>query len=140
MSPFCRVFRDLRLRHGIRQCELARRMGYEQAYISSIEVGIKGPPTKEFIEILIRELKLSREDQTELQEAIVAAERKWVLDSDMPEENFWMIKDLRNSLATLHPRQIRLIREIINMREFIFEAPSAETPRIRRRSKAEVDM
>nr|WP_315485361.1 helix-turn-helix transcriptional regulator [uncultured Undibacterium sp.] len=140
MSPFCRVFRDLRLRHGMRQCELARRLGYEQAYISSIEIGLKGPPTDQFIQALIRELNLSPEEKNELQESVVASERKLVLDNDMHEEHFWMISDLREQLATLHPRQIRMIREIINMREFILEAPVIEARRIRRRSKTEANM
>ncbi len=124
----------------MRQCELARRLGYEQAYISSIEIGLKGPPTDQFIQALIRELNLSPEEKNELQESVVASERKLVLDNDMHEEHFWMISDLREQLATLHPRQIRMIREIINMREFILEAPVIEARRIRRRSKTEANM
>lgn len=40
------------MRHGVRQVELAERIGYEQSYISALEAGAKGPPTPEFIDRL----------------------------------------------------------------------------------------
>ena len=49
MSPFSHFLHELRLQHQIRQSELAELLGYEQSYISALEVGIKGPPTDEFV-------------------------------------------------------------------------------------------
>jgi predicted transcriptional regulator len=46
MSPFSHFLHELRLQHQIRQSELAELLGYEQSYISALEVGIKGPPTE----------------------------------------------------------------------------------------------
>lgn len=51
MSPFSHFLHELRLRHQIRQAELAELLGYEQSYISALEIGAKGPPTEEFVEI-----------------------------------------------------------------------------------------
>lgn len=41
MSPFSHFLHELRMRYDIRQVELAETMGYEQSYISALEVGIK---------------------------------------------------------------------------------------------------
>ena len=51
MSPFSHFLHELRLRHQIRQSELAELLGYEQSYISALEIGAKGPPTEEFVEM-----------------------------------------------------------------------------------------
>jgi predicted transcriptional regulator len=47
MSPFSHFLHTLRMRLEIRQAELAALVGYEQSYISALEVGLKGPPTEE---------------------------------------------------------------------------------------------
>ena len=57
MNPFSHYLHDLRMRHEIRQSELAELLGYEQSYISALEIGAKGPPTPEFIEKLILALE-----------------------------------------------------------------------------------
>lgn len=56
MSPFARQLHELRLRHGIRQNELAELIGYDQTYISALEVGLKGPPTPEFVDKVVATL------------------------------------------------------------------------------------
>ena len=62
------------MRHGIRQTELAELIGYEQTYISALEVGKKGPSTPEFVERLISALMLSAE-RTGLCQTGVLAEK-----------------------------------------------------------------
>ena len=51
------------MRHGMRQGDLAEAMGYEQTYISALEIGSKGPPTDEFIERAIKALQLGDAEQ-----------------------------------------------------------------------------
>ena len=45
MSPFSQLLAETRRRHGLRQIDLAELLGYEQTYLSALEVGAKGPPT-----------------------------------------------------------------------------------------------
>ena len=54
MSPFSRYLVDLRRRLGVRQGELADLLGYDQSYLSALEIGQKGPPTPEFVDRLAR--------------------------------------------------------------------------------------
>jgi len=60
MSPFSHFLHELRMRLEIRQAELAELVGYEQSYISALEVGLKGPPTQEFITRLIAQKEPSK--------------------------------------------------------------------------------
>ena len=59
MSPFSHFLHELRLRLEIRQADLAKLVGYEQSYISALEVGLKGPPTQEFITRLIQAVAIA---------------------------------------------------------------------------------
>jgi len=63
MSPFSHMLYELRMRFEIRQADLAELVGYEQSYISALEVGSKGPPTPEFIDKLVSVLELSGSDE-----------------------------------------------------------------------------
>lgn len=66
MSPFSHFLHELRLRHQIRQSELAELLGYEQSYISALEIGAKGPLTEEFVERLIVALSLPPSEQAQV--------------------------------------------------------------------------
>lgn len=114
MSPFSHFLHDFRMRHGIRQVDLAERVGYEQSYVSALESGLKGPPTQEFIERLISALNLSIEEAQALQAAAEASQRKLVIDPDTPQEVYWLVNRLRKALPTLSPTQVRMISDVLS--------------------------
>ncbi len=137
MSPFSRYLHQLRMQHGIRQAELAELMGYEQSYISALEIGSKGPPTAEFIEKLIQAVELIPEEQAELRSAAAASQRKLVVPADVPEETYWLLQDLRTNIGELRPVQIRLIREILQIQNELNRCSSDPVRRLRRRQSKE---
>lgn len=63
MNPFACLLHTIRMQRGIRQTELSDLIGYEQTYISALEIGKKGPPTPEFVERLITALDLKGEER-----------------------------------------------------------------------------
>lgn len=139
MSPFAHLLHELRMRYGIRQGDLAELIGYEQSYVSSLEVGIKGPPQPEFITQLIKALDLPPEDQARLHAAVTASQRKLVIDTDAPQELYRLVADLQKALPTLQPVQIRVIREVLAMK--IQEEPMPEpVRRLKRRKREEAKM
>lgn len=139
MSPFAHLLHELRMRYGIRQGDLAELIGYEQSYVSSLEVGIKGPPQPEFITKLIKALDLPPEDQARLHAAVTASQRKLVIDTDAPQELYRLVADLQKALPTLQPVQIRVIREVLAMK--IQEEPMPEpVRRLKRRKREEAKM
>ena len=115
MSPFSHFLYELRMRRQIRQVDLAEQIDYEQSYISALEAGLKGPPTQEFVDRLKTQLKLSPRDAQELQGAADASQRRLVLDLDMPQDIYWLIKRLREKLPELTPTQVRVINDVLGM-------------------------
>lgn len=140
MSPFSRLLYDLRMHHGIRQAELAELVGYEQSYISALESSLKGPPTGEFVERLIRALSLSQEAQDELRKAAEASQRKLDIDAGAPTDIFWLLRDLRAEIGNLSPGQVRILRDIININGIRSEQRPVVVRRLKRRTKEEAEM
>lgn len=117
MSPFSQCLIKLRTRYGLRQGELASLVGYEQSYISALEVGLKGPPTIELVERLCEVLSLSSEEKQALYEALGASQRKFTIDLDAREDVYWMFRDLREYLPELSEAQVRVIRDIVRFHD-----------------------
>lgn len=135
MSPFSQRLKSHRIERGLRQSELAELVGYEQSYVSALEMGIKGPPTEEFVGQLINALKLSSEEQEALHEAVAASQRKIIVPHEATPEIFWLCHKLRQQIDQLHPAQINLIEMALNL-PLNFSLPiSSEPPCIRRRDR-----
>jgi transcriptional regulator with XRE-family HTH domain len=90
-------------------------MGYRQAYLSAVELGEKGPPNWVFMERLCSALGLNDAELAQVREAAEASERKIVLSVDSPPEAYWMLSELRKTIATLKPVQYRLICEVLRL-------------------------
>jgi len=140
MNPFACLLHTIRMQRGIRQTELAELMGYEQTYISALEIGKKGPPTPEFIERLITALNLTVEERDRLRDAADASKRKLVIDSDMPPDVFWMLRELRDRVSDLTPAEIQLIRQILKFKESFGNKYVEPVYRLNRRRKKEAQM
>lgn len=125
------------MRNDIRQAELADLLGYEQSYISALEIGLKGPPTEEFIERLIQTLSIPSAEQSQLQAAAEASQRKLVIDSDAPPDVYWLLKDLREKVPRISPAKVRMIRDILGIQEAQSEARPESIRRLKRRSRKE---
>lgn len=140
MSPIAELLYSIRTRQGISQIELAELIGYEQTYISAIEVGKKGPPTPAFVERLILALDLSSEEQDRLRVALDASQRKMVIDGEMPQNVFWMFSELRHRVSELTPVQIQLICQVLTLKETLNKEYTEPAHRLKRRKKQEAPM
>lgn len=133
MSPFANQLKSFRVGRGLRQTELAELVGYEQSYVSALELGLKGPPTAEFVKKLIGVLKLSLEEQQTLNEAVAASQRKFNIPTDASTEVYWLCHKLQQQLERLHPVQIELIETALSL-PLNFNLPNNSAPtRIKRR-------
>lgn len=115
MSPFSILFRHVREKSGLRQKDLADLLGYEQSYLSAIEIGTKGPPTPEFVQRLVTVLVLKEEDARQMWEAMDASQRKIQIPSDAPEDVFLLGHELRKQIDHLHPSQVEAIRAVLRI-------------------------
>jgi transcriptional regulator with XRE-family HTH domain len=115
MSPIAALLQAHRRKKFLRQAELAVRIGYEQSYISALEVGLKGPPTPEFVNRFAEALSLSGSEREELDAAAEASHRRLVIEPNAPTEVYRLVNRLRSSLSTLTPAQANVISEVLGM-------------------------
>lgn len=117
MNPFSTYFHELRRRYRVSQKELAKRMGYEQGYISGLEVGRKGPPNEEFIGKLTQTLDLDEDEQLALHQAVIESTRRYILPGDAPIDVYRLVRKLWIEMDNLQPTQIRAINEILSFQD-----------------------
>lgn len=140
MSPFAIRFYNIRIRADLRQEELAQLLKCDQRYISGLETGSKGPPTAEFVDRLCVTLDLPESERQELLKALAASERKFVIDSDTSQDVYWMLAALREHLPDLHPAQVRMIQEIIELPGQLAKCDPEPITRLKRRRNTEARM
>ncbi|BCL95577.1 hypothetical protein MAFF211491_00290 [Ralstonia solanacearum] len=135
-SPFATFLRALRVRSGMRQHELAKQLGYEQAYVSALELGNK-PPSEEFLGKLNRGLSLNEKDNLEMRLAAEKSRRRFVLPADVPTETYLLCHELWEKIDRLYPAQIRAIRDLVRIDELLADEPTYGPARLRRRKAKE---
>lgn len=138
-SPISIYLRDLRLRIGMTQLDLAHSIGYEQAYVSSIELGSKSP-SNEFLAKLVAELKLGAKDRQGLELALKASRRRYVLPPEVSTETYSFCSDLWDKIERLHPAVLDAMHLLLKVEDQVTERPRYQPTRLRRRSKQEAPM
>lgn len=140
MSPFAEYFHQLRFQHGISQTELAIQMGYEQTYISAVELDKKGPPTEHFIQKFVKTLDLSHEQHLELSRRANASNRKFKISAALTTQEYWLVNELKDKLGHLSEAQISAIRSIIAIQDRSTEHSLVSNRSIRKRGNQEATM
>ncbi len=138
-SPVSTHLRDLRLQVGMTQLDLAHSIGYEQAYVSSIELGLKSP-SPEFLFNLVAVLKLSMEEREKLELALKASRRRFILPPDSSAKTYVFLNELWDKIDRLHPALLDAMHAMLKVEEQIAERPRCQPTRLRRQSKQEVPM
>lgn len=138
-TPIGIYLRTLRLRAGLRQQELADRLGYDASHVSSVEVGRKNP-SQEFLERFAASLQLAPDQKADLDRELLDSPTSIQLIPDLPTDEYRMYAELARKLGRLSPGQIATIRRIAGLDEEIRSRPTYQPSRIRRRTKEEAPM
>jgi hypothetical protein len=85
-------------------------------------------------------LDLTVEERDHLRDAADASKRKLVIDSDMPPDVFWMLRELRDRVSDLTPAEIQMIRQILKFKESFGNEYVKPVYRLNRRRKKEAQM
>lgn len=115
MSPFSKLLGDLRRSRSLRQNKLAELMGYEQSYLSALELGIKGVPSADFVKKMNDALHLTASEQEEVIHALARSSRKFNLPINSPQPLYELCYELNQSLAWMQPRQIEIIVNVVRL-------------------------
>ena len=121
MSPFAKWLRGFRKARGLKQKDLAEKLGYEQSYLSSLETGLKGPPTKELVGKLVNKFELTDFEAERIHRAATMSDRKLMIPVDAEEQVYWLVHEMRQRITTLLPSQISMMTEILGMPERLTE-------------------
>lgn len=138
-SPLSIFLRNLRLRAGLSQRQLADLIGYEQGYVSALELGVKSPSI-EFVDELIEKLVLNDKNKTELEAAIRYSRRRFTLPADVSTETYLFCNELWEKIERLHPTLLSTIHQLIQVDDLIAERPTPQPTRLRRNQKPEAAM
>ncbi|MFM0498925.1 helix-turn-helix domain-containing protein [Paraburkholderia caffeinilytica] len=138
-TPIGIYLRTLRLRAGLRQQELAERLGYDASHVSGVEVGRKNP-SQEFLERFADSLQLAPDEKAGLERELSDSPTSIQLIPDLPTDEYRMYAELSRKLGRLSPGQIATIRTVAGLDEEIRSRPVYQPYRIKRRSKEEAPM
>lgn len=138
-SPISIYLRDLRLQAGMTQLEMAHSIGYEQAYVSSIELSTKSP-SQEFLNKLEVAMELSVDERQRMELALKASRRRFVLPPESSTKTYRFCNDLWDKLERLHPALLDAMHQMLNVEDQVAERPRYQATRLRRRSKQEAPM
>lgn len=138
-SPVSIFLRNLRLKVGKTQLELAHSIGYEQGYFSALELGIKSP-SKEFLAKLTTELSLDDKDRLALAQALKASNKRFTLHPDASTETYEFCNDLWEKIERLHPAVLNAMHSMLKVEDQVAERPRMRATRMRRRDKLEAPM
>jgi transcriptional regulator with XRE-family HTH domain len=138
-SPFAVFLRSLRLRSALSQTDLAQKLGYEQAYVSGLELGIK-PPSPEFLTRLSNRFSLTYADRQEMETELRDSPRRFAIQADLPTAEYRLYAELQRKMGKLLPCQIDSLRAILRLDEEMAARPYYGVSRARRKSKEEDEM
>lgn len=138
-SPISIFLRNLRVQAGLTQLDLAGLMGYEQAYVSAIELGLKNP-SDEFMAKLVVALKLSVKDRGEMSLALKESKRRFTLPPEVSTKTYLFCNALWERIERLHPAVLDAMYEMLKVEDKVAEQPRYRPTRIRRHHKVEAPM
>lgn len=115
MSPFSVYLSELRNRFGLRQTKLAEMLGYEQSYISGLELGTKNPSNPEFLARLSRAFNLTDQDQEELAKVVKQSQQRFILPREVHPEVFRLCSELWDKIDRIPLPQLQAIRALLNL-------------------------
>lgn len=138
-TPLGIYLRALRLRAGLRQQELAERVGYDTSHVSGVELGRKNP-SQEFLERFADSLQLAADERADLKRELADSPTSIQLIPDLPTDEYRMYAELSRKLGRLSSGQIALIRAVARIDEELRSQSAFHPPRITRRQKKEAPM
>lgn len=135
MSPFAEALRQLRFARGVRQYELADRVGCERSYISGLEIDTKQAPGMAFVDKVCKVLELDDAESAALHLARRKSQRRYSIPSDSPKEAFEVIHELFMRLDRLSALQLEGLMTILLLGDMPRVSNQPAEGRIRRRDR-----
>jgi HTH-type transcriptional regulator, competence development regulator len=115
MTPFGLSLLELRQVRRLRQKELAGLLRIDPSYLSGLESGRKGPPSKALVKRVQAVLGLNDAETLRLEEAADLSRRKYEIPVDAEPAEYRLVSTLMNRVGHLKPAQINAMAEILKL-------------------------
>ena len=117
MTPFGNYLEHLRRSRGLLQKQLAYYIEVNPCYVSSLEKGKKGPPTKKILEKITKVLNLTFQEQQKLWESIELSKLNRKLPTEISSQEYSFIKELWVRLGTLTEEQLIIMSTALKIKD-----------------------
>lgn len=117
MTPFADYLFQLRRARGLRQHEVAARLGLGAAYISALEAARKEPPSAAQVMRIATALALSEAESDELVRTAELSRSRLDIPNDASKEEYVLAHQFVTRLGTLSPRMVAVIGLLLQMNE-----------------------
>jgi transcriptional regulator with XRE-family HTH domain len=115
MTPFGECLEQLRRNRGLKQVELAELISVKASYISVLERGHKGAPSKFILRKIIEKLHLSEQEQKKLLHDAEISDFTFKIPIGISRSEFELIHQLKSVLGSLNEDQILIMKTVLNM-------------------------
>lgn len=115
MTPFADFLSNLRRARGLRQRDLAEKLGLGASYISALEACRKDPPSLDQLDRLCRALHLTPVECSELKRQAQLSRTRIDIPVEASKEEFVVLHELAAQLGTLTPLQIQMIQMVLQL-------------------------
>jgi transcriptional regulator with XRE-family HTH domain len=135
VSPFADALRQLRFARGMRQQELADRVGCERSYVSAIENDVKQAPVAAFVDKVCAVLQLDEAESTVLHQARARSRRRYSIPPQAPKEAYEFASEFFTRLDRLSALQLQGLMTILLLGDLSKTLDQPVEGRIRRRDR-----
>lgn len=122
-TNFSLYLKSLRVNQGLRQFQMARKIGIEQSYLCALERGHKPPPQKDKLEFLIKKMALNENEAKNLREAAQKSINCIKIPKRIHLETMNMCLLFQEKLPTLSNAQVQMISLTLSMNQAELGAP-----------------
>lgn len=114
MTPFGHALRELRMRKGVRQSDMAAAIGVSAAYLSALEHGHRGKPSFDFLQRVAGYFNIIWDEAENLFMLAEVSDPRVVIDTrDLPAEYTAFANRLAKEIRTLSPDMIEHLAKVL---------------------------
>jgi transcriptional regulator with XRE-family HTH domain len=114
MTPFGKYMRNLRIDSGKLLADVAEYLGVSSAYLSALEHGRKGGPSKDQLERIKEFFGLSAARYRELKVAVENSKGRIIVPRGVTPTAYETANEFARKLSSLSEEKLRRIREVLD--------------------------
>lgn len=118
MTPFGERLEQIRRSRGLKQVELAELIDVKASYVSVLERGFKGAPSKFVLKKIIDKLKLSEKEKSLLLYDAAITDFSFKIPPGTTRSEFELLHKLKTHLGSLSDQQVLVMKTILEMGKF----------------------